>query len=275
MVKKIEIDKAKRERIIDKAGQLAKEKAAKYDACAPGTFEAICDAFKSEGIEFFPPEIQRMLVQGMIGLQGGIAMTGVGTCGAVSAAAFLISHVVGVTSEELAEDVNRNYAIAVPIVEYVVDRFEEDYGAIDCLRLRYNRVQRAYDRLDPDARMYEMLFGMCEKDKCAACAAYCGARDVMPVSRGARYAAEAMCDLLGMEPGERKEIPPHLQSLAIKEITPKLQELITELKRLGFGRPGENISYRDYWTFKLKGKKGLEEKRMGLMNAPKKEKYET
>jgi hypothetical protein len=44
---------------------------------------------------------------------------------------------------------------------------------------------------------------------------------------------------------------------------------------LGFGRPGENISYRDYWTFKLKGKKGLEEKRMGLMNAPKKEKYET
>jgi hypothetical protein len=236
MVGKIKIDEAKRNRIIEKAGQLAKERAAKYDACAAGTFEAICDAFKSEGIDFFSPEIQNMLVQGMIGLQGGIAMTGVGTCGAVSAAAFLISHVVGVTPKELAEEVNLNYAIAVPIVEYVVDRFEEDYGAIDCLRLRYNRVQRAYDRLDPDARMYEMFFGMYENEKCAACTAYCGASDIMPVSRGARYAVEAMCDLLAIEPEERKEVPPHLKSLAMKEMAPRLQEIISELRKLGFGR---------------------------------------
>jgi hypothetical protein len=273
MVAKIEIDDKKRMRIINKASELAKINSAKYDACAAGTFEAICDAFKSEGIEFFQPEIQHMLVQGMIGLQGGIGMTGVGTCGAVSAASFLISHVVNVTPEELAEDVNRNYAIAVPIVEYVVDRFEEIYGAIDCLRLRYNRVQRAYDRLDPDARMYEMFFGMYEKDKCGACADYCGASDITPVARGAWYASEAICDLLALEPEDRKEIPPHLKSLAIKEIAPKIQEVITELRKLGFGRPKENISYRDYWTFKLKGKKGLEEKRMGLTEAPKKEKY--
>jgi hypothetical protein len=29
--------------------------------------------------------------------------------------------------------------------------------------------------------MYEMFFGMYENEKCAACAAYCGAEDVMPV----------------------------------------------------------------------------------------------
>jgi hypothetical protein len=272
MIGKIEMNKEKRERIIEKAGQLAKEKAAKYDACAAGTFEALCEAFKSEGIEFFSPDVQKILIQGMIGLQGGIGMTGVGTCGAVSASAFLISHVVGVTPEELAEEVNRNYAIAVPIVEYVVDRFEEDYGSIDCLTLRYNRVQRAFDRLDPDARMFEMFFGMFEQDKCGAFAPYCGACDVTPVSRGARYAAEAICDLLALEPQDRKEIPAHLRGLAVKEMAPRLKEIVAELKKLGFGRPSENISYRDYWTFKLKGQKGLEEKRMGLTKAPGKEK---
>jgi hypothetical protein len=272
MVGKIDIDKAKRERIIDEAGKLAKEKAVKYDGCATSTFEAICEAFKSEGIEFFTPEVQHIIAQGITGHQGGLAITGVGTCGAVSSAAFLISHVIGVTPEELAEDVNRNYAIAIPIVEYVVARFEEDYGAIDCLRLRYNRVQRAYDRLDPDAKMYEMIFGMYENEKCNACAAYCGADDEMPVARGARYAAEAICDLLGMEPEERKEVPPHFRGLTMTEITPRIQELIDELKRLGFGRPHEKISYRDYWTFKTKGKKGLEEKRIGRMSAPEQEK---
>lgn len=270
MVGKIDIDKAKRERIIDEAGKLAKEKAVKYDGCATSTFEAICEAFKSEGIEFFKPEIQHLIAQGITGFQGGLAITGVGTCGAVSSAAFLISHIIGVTPEELAEDVNRNYAIAIPIVEYVVSRFEEDYGATDCLKLRYNRVQRAYDRLDPDAKMYEMIFGMYEKEKCGAITAYSGADDDMPVSRGARYASEAICDLLAMEPEERKEVPPHFMGLTMTEVTPRIQELIDELKQLGFGRPHEKISYRDYWTFKTKGKKGLEEKRVGRMSAPEK-----
>jgi hypothetical protein len=140
MMNKIEIDKEKRERIIDKAGHLADEDGVKYWACAPATFGAICDAFRSEDIELFSPEVQEALIQGMMGLHGGIAMTGVGTCGAVTAATFLISYVVGVPPEKLKKDGNLNYAASVPAVEYVIDRFEEDYGAIDCLRVRYNRV---------------------------------------------------------------------------------------------------------------------------------------
>jgi len=276
MIGKIEIDEEKRKRIIDKAGHLADEIGAKYMACAPATFGAICDAFRSEDIELFSPETQEALTQGMIGLHGGVAMTGVGTCGSVIASVFLISYVVGVTTEELSKNGNLNYAASVPAVEYVIDRFEKDYGAIDCLRMRYNRVQRALDLTDPDARILEMTFALYEKDKCGMTAPdFEGGRDQTPPVRGARWAAEAICDLLVIEPEERKELPPHLRGLGMQEMAPKLQKVVEALKELGWGRPDEKISYREYLTFKLKGKKGLEEERLGSVSAPKKEEYET
>jgi hypothetical protein len=271
MIGKIEIDQAKRARIIDKAGHLADELGAKYMACAPATFGAICDAFRSEGVELLTPEIQEALTQGMIGLHGGVAMTGVGTCGAVVASTFIISYVVGVSTEELSKNGNLNYAPSIPAVEYVIDRFEDDYGAIDCLRVRYNRVQRALDLLDPDARILEMTFALYEKEKCGMTSSkFEGGRDQTPPVRGARWAAEAVCDLLAMEPQERKELPRHLRGLGMQEMAPKLQKVVEALKELGWGRPNEKISYRDYRTFKLKGKKGVEEKRLGSLSAPEK-----
>jgi len=271
MIGKIEIDQAKKERIIDKAGHLADEIGARYMACAPATFAAICDAFRSEDIELFPPETQEMLTQGMIGLHGGVAMTGVGTCGAITASTFIISSVVGVTTEELAKDGNLNYAASIPAVEYVIDRFEEDYGAFDCLRIRYNRIQRALDFTDPDARILEMTFALHQKDKCGMTSdKFEGGRDQSAPVRGARWACEAICDLLALEPEERKELPPHLRGLGMQEMAPKLQKVVDALKELGWGRPNEKISYREYLTFKLKGKKGLEEKRLGSLSAPEK-----
>jgi hypothetical protein len=55
----------------------------------------------------------------------------------------------------------------------------------------------------------------------------------------------------------------------------KLKKVVQVLKEMDYGRPNEKISYRDYRTLKLKGKKGLEEKRLGSVSAPKKEKYES
>jgi hypothetical protein len=271
MIEKIEIDEGKRKRIIDKAGHLADKLAFKYYACAPGTFAGICEGFKSEGIELFSPETQEVLTRGMVGLQGGVGITGVGTCGAASAGAFIISYVTRITTEELAKNVNLNYAIAIPVVEYVVDRFEETYGAMDCLRLRYNRVQRAYDRCDPDAKLYETLFAMYEKEKCGILADdFEGGRDQVPVVQGARWAAEGICDLLGMEIEERKELPLFVQDLDPAVMEPKLKKVVEALKELDFALPHEKLSYRDYWTFKLKGKKGVEETRLGSVSAPKK-----
>jgi hypothetical protein len=272
MIGKVEINDAQRKRIIDKAGHLADEYGAKYMACAPAIFEGIAEAFRDEGIELFPKEVQKALTSAFIALHGGVAMSGVGTCGAVTASTFIIGYVVGVTTEELVKNANLNYASCVPAVTYIVDRFEETYGAIDCLRMRYNRVQRAFDLLDPDARINEELFIMYQPNKCAMIAPeFEGGREQTPPVQGARWAAEAVCDLLALEPEERKELPPHLRGLGMQEMAPKLQPVIEALRKFKFGRPDEKISYRDYWTFKLKGKKGVEEGRLGSISAPKKE----
>jgi hypothetical protein len=272
MVGKVKIDEAKKKRIIDKAGRLGDEVGMKYGACAPATFASLCEAFRSEGIEFFSPETQEIIAQGMMGLHAGIAQTGIGTCGGIIGSAFVIAYVVGVTSEEVSKDFRLNAAISVPIVEGIMDRFEEVYGATDCLRLRYNRTQRAFDFCDPDAMMYELLFFSAQPNKCGmgADCYECGRDQGMP-SVGARWGAEVICDLLNMEPEERKKLPPHLKGVEMEEILPKAQKIAQLMKELGFGRPNEKISWREYRTFKLKGKKGLEESRPCSVDAPKKD----
>jgi hypothetical protein len=272
MIGKVEINDAQRKRIIDKAGHLADEYGAKYMACAPAIFEGIAEALRDEGIELFPKEVQKALTSAFIALHGGVAMSGVGTCGAVTASTFIIGYVVGVTTEELVKNANLNYASCVPAVTYIVDRFEETYGAIDCLRMRYNRVQRAFDLLDPDARINEELFIMYQPNKCAMIAdKFEGGLDQTPPVQGARWAAEAICDLLAMEPEERKELPLHLRGLGMQEMAPEITKAAEALKKLHFGRPEEKLSYREYWTFKMKGKKGVEEGRLGSISAPDKE----
>jgi hypothetical protein len=272
MMGKIEISEEKKNRIIDRAGHLADEVGARLLACCPATFVAICEAFREEGIELFPPETQEMITQGMIGLHGGMGMTGVGTCGAVTASMFIISYVVGVSTEELAKDGNLNYACSLPGVESVVDRFEEDYGAIDCLRVRYNRVQRALDLTDPDARILELTFSMLEPEKCGMPAGkFENGRDQTPPVRGARYACETICELLAMEPAERKILPFHVRGLGPQEMAPKLEKVVQALKELDWGRPDEKISYREYRKLRLKGKKGLEKERLGSVSAPRSE----
>jgi hypothetical protein len=271
MIGKIEIDEAKKKRIIDKAGHLGAEDGPKYAACAPLTFASICEAFRSEGIELFTPETQGIITQGMMGLHSGIAHTGVGTCGAITSSAFTIACVVGVTAEEVFKNSRLTAAPSVPIVEGIMDRFEETYGAVTCLQLRYNRVQRAFDMLDPDALMWEHLFVFFEPNKCGVLAnCYeCGQDQGMP-SVGARWAAEVICDLLNMEPEERKKLPPHLQGFGMEELKPKIEKVIKVMKEVGFGRPNEKISWREYRTLKLKGKKGLEESRPCGVDAPEK-----
>jgi hypothetical protein len=79
-------------------------------------------AFRAECVEIFPIEIQKALTSGFIGFHGGVDMSGVGTCGAITASTFLISYVAGVTTEELSKNGNLNYASCIPAVEYIVDR---------------------------------------------------------------------------------------------------------------------------------------------------------
>jgi hypothetical protein len=217
----------------------------------------------------FKPEMQNVILLGMMGLHSGIACTGTGTCGSIIGSAFAIAYVVGVTPEDIARNPRLNVTPCIPIVEDIMDRFEETYGATDCMRLRYNRTQRAFDFLDPDAAMYEALFAFSESKKCGffANCYECGTDQGMP-SVGARWAAESICDLLNREPEERKKIPLHLQGYGMMELKPKIEKVAQLMKELGLGRPNEKISWREYRRLKLKGKKGVEENRPCGADAP-------
>ncbi len=197
-----------------------------------------------------------------MGLHSGIAFTGTGTCGGIIGSAFAVAYVVGVTTADIAKNSRAHVAPCIPVVEDIVDRFEETYGATDCLRLRYNRIQRAFDFLDPDASMWEVLFAASQKQKCGVMAdCYeCGRDQGMP-SIGARWGAESICDLLNKEPEERKKLPPHLRGLEWEELMPKVQKVAQVMKEVGLGRPEDKISWREYRTLKLKGRKGVEESR--------------
>jgi hypothetical protein len=219
----------------------------------------------------FSPETEEIIVQGMLGLHGGVGMTGIGTCGAITSSAFVISCVIGINTEDLAKNPRLGSVPAVTITEDIMDRFDETYGATDCLKLRYNRVQRTFDFLDPDATMWEVIFATSQPNKCGMFAnCYkCGSDQVMP-SVGARWAAESICDLLNKEPEERKKLPPHLQGWHFQDLMPKAQKLAEFMKELGIGRPDQKISWREYRKLKLKGKKGLEESRPPGVDAPEK-----
>jgi hypothetical protein len=201
----------------------------------------------------FKPEMQNVILLGMMGLHSGIACTGTGTCGSIIGSAFAIAYVVGVTPEDIARNPRLNVTPCIPIVEDIMDRFEETYGATDCMRLRYNRTQRAFDFLDPDAAMYEALFAFSESKKCGffANCYECGTDQGMP-----------------SEPEERKKIPLHLQGYGMMELKPKIEKVAQLMKELGLGRPNEKISWREYRRLKLKGKKGVEENRPCGADAP-------
>ncbi|MHA1580359.1 MAG: hypothetical protein ACTSUQ_12130 [Candidatus Freyarchaeota archaeon] len=162
----------------------------------------------------------------------------------------LISYVAGVEREDMEQNPALDVAACLPGAIYVIDRFEEEYGAINCLRLRYNRVQRAVDFLDPDARAWEMFFAVSQKEKCGALSDVTQVTDFRlvdhPVIKAAIWGAEGICDLLEMEPEERKEIPADLQYPNVMEIDQKLAPLLREL-----GHPSEKISYRNRRKEKL------------------------
>lgn len=231
-MEKVSISEETKRKIVENAGKIAAEIGLKILACAPATLHGIYEAFRAEGIELMPPETEGEIFKGMIGLFGGPAMTGIGTCGAVNAACFLISHITGVSLEDMLEDRYVGVAACIPGATYIVGRFERKWGTTECLKLRYLRTGRADDFLDPDGRFVYDLLDVSGK-KCAADVEH-------PVIMAARWGAEAICDLLSLEPEKRKAIPEDLKPTDKAEIERKIVPLLKE-----FGFPSGKKSYRN------------------------------
>jgi len=192
----------KKERIVKKAKEL-KVQYRKYVGCSVMTFAAVVDAFRSEGIELFTPEVEEQIFKGMLALTGGTAGQSIGTCGAVVAGTFLVSYVSDLGSKDLTKEIQDltkedRDKLLVPFMNAmlgITDKFKEQYGSIICSDIRFKRVGRVYSFAMPDT-FDEMIQFMINHPK------ECGSADVTsdhPAIMGAGWTAEAICALKGID----------------------------------------------------------------------------
>lgn len=192
----------KKERIVKKAKEL-KVQYRKYVGCSVMTFAAVVDAFRSEGIELFTPEVEEQIFKGMLALTGGTAGQGIGTCGAAVAGTFLISYVSDLGSKDLTKEIQEltqedRDKVFVPFMNAIggiTDKFMEQYGSIVCSDIRFKRTGRVFSFTRADT-FDEMTQFMIDHPK------ECGSADVTsdhPAIMSVGWTVETICALKGID----------------------------------------------------------------------------
>ena len=102
--------KHKKEEIINKAEELAKEYETKYRGCGQCTFLAVVDALRWGGLEVIPEDMEDRLAAGLSLLTGGTVMSGDGTCGAVASSAVAAGLALNVSRDDI-ESIRRGAAV--------------------------------------------------------------------------------------------------------------------------------------------------------------------
>ena len=192
----------RKETIVRKAKEL-KVQYRKYVGCSLMTFAAVVDAFRSEGIELFTPEVQEQISKGIYALTGGTAGQSTGTCGAVAAGTFLVSYVSDLGTKDLTkeipeltkEDLDKALVPFANAEQGITDKYMEQYGSIVCEAIRFKRNGRVFSFRRPDT-WDEMTQYMRDHPK------ECGSADVTsdhPSIMGVGWAVEAICALKGID----------------------------------------------------------------------------
>jgi hypothetical protein len=96
--------KKSKEEIVNKAGELGVEYERNYQGCAQCSFGAIVDALRWGGLELIAEDVQEQLLAGLTVLSGGVAMTGNGSCGAVTGSGLAIGLAMGITPKKQLEN---------------------------------------------------------------------------------------------------------------------------------------------------------------------------
>ncbi len=192
----------KKERIVKKAKEL-KVQYKTYIGCSARTFASVVDAFRSEGVELFTPDVQEQIFKGLYALTGGTAAQSIGTCGAVVAGTFLVSYVSDLGTKDLTKSIPEltkedRDKILVPItnaMQGITDKFMKQYGSILCNDIRFKRTGRVYSFIRQDTFDEMSQYMQNHLDEC-------GTDDVTsdhPSTMGSGWAVEAICALKGIE----------------------------------------------------------------------------
>jgi len=145
-------------------------------------------------LRYLPREEQERISRGTLGLTGGTAAEGFGTCGAIIGACFVVSYVSGIGWKELGEDVKNS---SIPLRNckiYVTDKCTKQFGSIRCLEIRYRRTGFAYSFTDRVAFSEALKFAFKTHPE------RCGMGTInTPMSMAAGWGAEGVCDVMKIE----------------------------------------------------------------------------
>jgi len=127
-----------REKILEKVYHLAFENERKYRGCTQSVLAAIQDVFGLRDDQVF---------KSGSGLAGGVGLSTLGTCGALTGGAMGISQIFGRERKEFA-DPERKRMVAYRLCDRLTKKFIERYGSVICSEIQKRHLGKSYDLWD-------------------------------------------------------------------------------------------------------------------------------
>lgn len=126
--------------ILRKAYHLAFEYEREYRGCAQCSLAALQDLFDMREDEVF---------RSASGLSGGVGLSTMGACGALTGGAMAIGMLFGREREEF-DDPKGKRKVAYRLCNQLAERFVAEYGSVVCKEIQRNYLGREYDLWDPE-----------------------------------------------------------------------------------------------------------------------------
>ncbi len=197
------MDQEVKKRCIQKARELGPTYERSLVGCGHCSFAAVIDSLKSAGIRLIPDEAEEAAFSGLMGLTGGFGNMGIGSCGALSGAAFALGLATGVTKEENARDKTSRWLAYRDVKKYIGDKFLDRWGALTCREIQIKNFGIALNSRIPE-RNKELFRTASEKG--------CGTPDRCTIALAAGWATEGILEILNRTSEERERIKAELTS---------------------------------------------------------------
>jgi C_GCAxxG_C_C family probable redox protein len=148
------MDGKQRGRLLEQAYELGAECAKKYKGCSQCVVVAVQDTLGIRDDAVF---------KASTGLAGGIGLSGIGPCGAISGGVLVLSQLAGRERSNMADPENVRFK-SYDLAKKLVDAYLHEFGAIACRDVQIKKFGRPYYlRDDHEKRKFQDAGGNDEK----------------------------------------------------------------------------------------------------------------
>lgn len=149
-----------KEALVRKAMDIGIQTETDYGNCIQSCLRGIYEAFPDIGIT-------KEMLQGCFGIAGGCGCSLLGTCGALNAAAWVISLFYG----RPVDDLDGDYEMCHEMIREIVEQFRQKYDGILCCEVMKHNMGAVYDWHTPEGDAQYMAHD--GTYHCSMAVAYC------------------------------------------------------------------------------------------------------